>query len=73
MIPKNRSAKPEDKGYQISSLVSAEHFRDSASTTVSLGGGEHRLWTIIDAKETGFKPEGNDLCTSTSCTDTDHG
>ena len=58
MIPKNRSAKPEDKGYQISSLVSAEHFRDSASTTVSLGGGEHRLWTIIDAKETGFKPEG---------------
>lgn len=58
MIPKNRSAKPEDKEYQLSSLVSAEHFRDSASTTVSLGGGEHRLWTIIDAKETGFKPEG---------------
>ena len=58
MIPKNRSAKPEDKGYQLSSLVSAEHFRDSTSTTVSLGGGEHRLWTIIDAKETGFKPEG---------------
>ena len=58
MIPKNRSAKPDDKGYQLSSLVSAEHFRDSTSTTVSLGGGEHRLWTIIDAKETGFKPEG---------------
>ena len=58
MIPKNGSATVDDKGYQLSSLVSAEHFRDPTSTTVSLGGGEHRLWTVIDAKETGFKPEG---------------
>ena len=60
VIPKNGSAKPEDKGYQLSGLVSAEHFRDPASTTIRLGGGggEHRLWTTIDAKEAGFKPEG---------------
>ena len=57
MIPKNGSAKAEDKGYQLSSLVSAEHFRDPASTTVEFEG-VHRFWTIIDAKEVGFKPEG---------------
>ena len=58
VIPKNGSATVDDKGYQLSILVSAEHFRDPTSTTVSLGGGEHRSWTIIDAKETGFKPKG---------------
>ena len=57
VIPKNGSAKAGDKGYQLSSLVSAEHFRDPASTTVEFQG-VHRFWTIIDAKEVGFKPEG---------------
>ena len=57
VIPKNGSAKAGDKGYQLSSLVSAEHFRDPASTTVEFQG-VHRIWTIIDAKEVGFKPEG---------------
>ena len=57
VIPKNGSAKAGDKGYQLSSLVSAEHFRDPASTTVEFQG-IHRFWTIIDAKEVGFKPEG---------------
>ena len=57
VIPKNGSAKAGHKGYQLSSLVSAEHFRDPASTTVEFQG-VHRFWTIIDAKEVGFKPEG---------------
>ena len=57
VIPKNGSAKAGDKGYQLSSLVSAEHFRDPASTTVEFQG-VHRFWTIIDEKEVGFKPEG---------------
>ena len=38
VIPKNGSAKAGDKGYQLSSLVSAEHFRDPASTTVEFQG-----------------------------------
>ena len=57
VIPKNGSAKAGDKGYQLSSLVSAEHFRDPVSTTVEFQG-VHRFWTIIDTKEVGFKPEG---------------
>ena len=57
VIPKNGPAKAGDKGYQLSSLVSAEHFRDPASTTVEFQG-VHRFWTIIDAKEVNFKPEG---------------
>ena len=48
--------KKDGGGYQLTSLVSAEHFRDTLSH-VSRVNGVQKLWTIIDGKGL-FKPEG---------------
>lgn len=48
-------------GYKLTSLVSAEHFRDPISDVPCKGAAqeEQSLWEIFDAKVIGFKPEGN--------------
>ena len=45
------------QGYELTSHVTAEHFRDPISQTLGWLDGT-KLWEIIDAKEAGFKPEG---------------
>ena len=58
VIPKNGSATADDKGYQLTSLVSAEHFRDPISSVVLVNDGTQKLWSIIDADHLRYKPEG---------------
>ena len=57
VIPKNGFPGADDKGYQSSSLVMAEHFRDPMSSTAAIGG-VHRLWPVIDGGQVGLRPEG---------------
>lgn len=57
VIPKNGSPGADDKGYQSSSLVMAEHFRDPMSSTAAIGG-VLRLWSVIDGGQVGLRPEG---------------
>ena len=46
------------QGYELTSHVTVEHFRDPISHTLRWLDGT-KLWEIIDAKEAGFKPEGH--------------
>lgn len=57
VIPKNGSPGADDKGYQLSSLVTAEHFRDPMSSTAAISGVQ-RLWSVIDGGQVGLRPEG---------------
>lgn len=58
VVPKNGPAGADDQGYQLSSLVWAEHFRDPTSSTAAISGVQ-RLWSVIDGRKVGLKPEGN--------------
>lgn len=46
-----------DLGYELTSLVSVEHFRDPISQVLHVGC-DQILWEIQDSKAIGFKPEG---------------
>ena len=46
------------QGYELTSHVTVEHFRDPISHTLRWLDGT-KLWEIIDAKGAGFKPEGH--------------
>ena len=46
------------QGYEFTSHVTVEHFRDPISQTLDWLDGT-KLWEIIDAKESGFKAEGH--------------
>ena len=54
VIPKNGSPGSDDKGYQFSSLVMAEHFRDPMSSTAAISGVQ-RLWSVKNADEYDLK------------------
>lgn len=54
VIPKNGSASSDDKGYQLTSLVSAEHFRDPMSSVTMFSSDTQKLWSIVD--QLGYKP-----------------
>lgn len=57
VIPKTGPATSDDLGYQLTSLVSAEHVRDPIRS-VLFKGDDQVLWQINDADQIGFKPEG---------------
>ena len=46
------------KGYELTSLLTFEHFRDPISE-VNYQGDVQRVWEIVDSKTFQFKPEGN--------------
>ena len=46
------------KGFELASLLTFEHFRDPISE-VNYEGDVQRVWEIVDSKAFGFKPEGN--------------
>ena len=46
------------KGFELTSLLTFEHFRDPVSE-VNYEGDVQRVWEIVDSKAIGFKPEGN--------------
>ena len=46
------------KGFELTSLLTFEHFRDPISE-VNYQGDVQRVWEIVDSKTFQFKPEGN--------------
>ena len=54
---KDGKSSADDLGYELTSLVSAEHFRDPISQVVHVND-DQKLWSIRDSKAIGFKPEG---------------
>ena len=46
------------KGFELTSLLTFEHFRDPISE-VNYQGDVQRVWEIVDPKTFQFKPEGN--------------
>ena len=46
------------KGFELTSLLTFEHFRDPISE-VNYQGAVQRVWEIVDSKTFQFKPEGN--------------
>ena len=51
--------KKDGGGYQLTSLVSAEHFKDPLGHVAHVGGVQ-KLWSIVSGAEGSFKPEGTD-------------
>lgn len=57
VIPK-QGVPAHQNGYELTSLLTFEHFRDPISE-VNYHGNVQRVWEIVDAKTGQFKPEGN--------------
>ena len=57
VVPKE-GVPSHQKGYELTSLLTFEHFRDPISE-VNYHGDVQRVWEIVDSKTFQFKPEGN--------------